>query len=51
MTNHFHMVVKTPEPNLSRGMKWLLGTYVVWFNKRHGRTIAFAPASPISVRN
>jgi hypothetical protein len=23
MTNHFHLVVQTPEPNLSRGMHWL----------------------------
>jgi len=38
MTNHFHLVLQTPEPNLSRGMKWLLGSYVAWFNKRHGRT-------------
>ncbi|HEX7155330.1 MAG TPA: transposase, partial [Thermoanaerobaculia bacterium] len=27
MTNHFHLVVQTPEPNLSRGMHWLNGTY------------------------
>lgn len=38
MTNHFHLILEAPEPNLSRGMKWLLGTYVGWFNKRHRRT-------------
>jgi len=38
MTNHLHLVVQTPIPNLSDGMKWLLGSYVPWFNKRHGRT-------------
>src|SRR5215213_4706153 len=27
MTNHFHLVVQTPEPNPSRGMQWLNGTY------------------------
>jgi REP element-mobilizing transposase RayT len=27
MNNHFHLVVDTPQPNLSVGMKWLLGTY------------------------
>ena len=37
MTNHFHLVIQTPEPNLSRGMQWLNGTYAGWFNKRHGR--------------
>jgi putative transposase len=38
MTNHFHLVVETPEPNLSRGMQWLNGTYAAWFNKRHRRS-------------
>jgi putative transposase len=38
MTNHFHLVIHTPEPTLSDGMKWLLGSYVSWFNKRHHRT-------------
>jgi putative transposase len=37
MTNHFHLVVQTPEPNLSRGMQWLNGTYAGWFNHRHQR--------------
>jgi putative transposase len=37
MTNHFHLVIQTPNPNLSRGMQWLNGTYAAWFNQRHGR--------------
>ncbi|MFZ2491544.1 MAG: transposase [Thermoanaerobaculia bacterium] len=37
MTNHFHLVIQTPQPNLSRGMHWLNGTYAGWFNKRHKR--------------
>jgi putative transposase len=37
MTNHFHPVIQTPEPNLSRGMQWLNGTYAAWFNHRHQR--------------
>ena len=37
MTNHFHLVIQTPEPNLSRGMHWLKGTYAAWFNRRHER--------------
>lgn len=37
MTNHVHLVVHTPEANLSRGMQWLNGTYAKWFNHRHGR--------------
>lgn len=38
MTNHYHLVVRTPEPNLSRGMQWLNGTYAGWFNRRHERS-------------
>jgi REP element-mobilizing transposase RayT len=35
MSNHFHLVVETPQPNLAVGMKWLLGTYTQRFNRRH----------------
>src|SRR5881409_3426270 len=35
MTNHFHLVVETPQANLVAGMKWLLGTYSSRFNRRH----------------
>ncbi len=35
MSNHFHLVVETPQPNLVIGMKWLLGTYTSRFNRRH----------------
>ena len=38
MTNHFHLVVQTPQPNLSKGMQWLNGTYAAWFNRRHKRS-------------
>ena len=27
MTNHYHLVVETPEPNLSQGMRQLNGVY------------------------
>jgi len=37
MTNHFHLVLKTTEANLSRGMKWLNGSYAAWYNRRHGK--------------
>ncbi len=36
MPNHFHLVVTTPEANLSRGMQWLCGTYAHVFNEIHG---------------
>ena len=35
MSNHFHAVVETPQPNLAVGMRWLLGTYTQSFNRRH----------------
>ena len=35
MGNHFHLVVETPLGNLVDGMKWLLGTYTLRFNRRH----------------
>ena len=35
MSNHFHLVVETPRANLAEGMKWLLGTYTMRFNRRH----------------
>jgi REP element-mobilizing transposase RayT len=35
MSNHFHAVVETPQPNLGAGMRWLLGTYTQAFSRRH----------------
>jgi REP element-mobilizing transposase RayT len=37
MDNHFHLLLETPEANLSRAMQWLNVSYSVWFNRRHGR--------------
>ena len=37
MTNHYHLLVRTLEPNLSRGMRDLNGVYAQSFNRRHGR--------------
>jgi putative transposase len=37
MTNHFHLILITPEPNLARGMQNLNSTYAVYVNRRHGR--------------
>ncbi|MGH8161053.1 MAG: transposase [Gammaproteobacteria bacterium] len=33
MSNHFHLAVETPEPNLSDGMQWLQGTWARRFNE------------------
>lgn len=37
MDNHYHLLIETPRPNLSRGMKHLNGIYTQWFNRRHSR--------------
>lgn len=37
MPTHYHLMVKTTQPNLSRAMPWLNGSYTVWFNRRHRR--------------
>lgn len=38
MSNHYHLLIETPDGNLSRGMRQLNGVYTQRFNKRHGRT-------------
>lgn len=38
MGNHYHLLIETPEPNLSRGMRHLNGIYTQRFNRRHART-------------
>ena len=35
MSNHFHRVLETPQPNLVAGMKRLLGTSTSGHNRRH----------------
>jgi REP element-mobilizing transposase RayT len=38
MTNHYHLLIETPDGNLSIGMRQLNGVYTQLFNRRHGRT-------------
>lgn len=38
MTNHFHLLFRTPFPNLCRGAQYLLGPFSQAFNRRHGRS-------------
>jgi REP element-mobilizing transposase RayT len=35
MSNHYHLLLQTPEPNLVEGMKWLQSTYTQRYNGRH----------------
>jgi len=37
MTNHDHLFVETPDPNLSAGMQYLNGSDTSYFNRRHSR--------------
>ena len=35
MSNHYHLLLETPEGNLVDGMRWLQGTYSIRFNLRN----------------
>lgn len=37
MDNHYHLLLETPQPTLSRGMRQLNGVYTQAFNRRHRR--------------
>ena len=37
MDNHYHLVLETPEGNLSKGMRQLNGIYTQAYNRRHRR--------------
>src|SRR6266567_4595728 len=37
MGNHYHLLIETPEGNLSQGMRQLNGIYTQSFNRRHKR--------------
>src|SRR5512133_332756 len=38
LRTRFHLVVETPEPNLSRGMRQINGVYTQYWNRRYGRS-------------
>jgi putative transposase len=37
MDNHYHLLIETPDGNLSKGMRQLNGVYTQRFNRQHGR--------------
>jgi hypothetical protein len=37
MSTHFHLLVETPEPNLSVAMQWIMVSYATYFNRKGGR--------------
>jgi len=38
MSNHYHLVIKTPDANLVKGMTWFQNTLTKRFNGRHKKT-------------
>jgi REP element-mobilizing transposase RayT len=37
MNNHYHLIIETPDGNLSKGMRQLNGVYTQAYNRQHGR--------------
>ncbi len=35
MTNHYHLILETPDGNLSRAVQWLNVSYAAYYNRRH----------------
>lgn len=35
MPNHYHLLVRVPEANLSQALQWLNAGYAMWWNRRH----------------
>ena len=35
MDNHYHLLIETPDANLSKGMRQLNGVYTQSYNRRH----------------
>jgi hypothetical protein len=38
MPNHYHLLVRTPDANVSRAIQWLNGSYGMWYNRSHNRS-------------
>ncbi|MFA6691566.1 MAG: transposase, partial [Saccharofermentanales bacterium] len=37
LVNHYHILMESPEGNVSQAMQWLNTSYSVWFNIKHDR--------------
>jgi REP element-mobilizing transposase RayT len=37
MTNHYHLLIETPQPNLSQAVKWINVSYAAYFNRKRSR--------------
>jgi len=38
MDNHYHLLIETPEPNLSVAVQWINVSYAVYFNRKRQRS-------------
>lgn len=38
MSNHYHLLIETPHPNLSQAIKWINVCYAAYFNRRRRRS-------------
>ena len=43
MTNHYHLMIETPQANLSTTIQWLNVSYATWFNKKTSAVWASFP--------
>lgn len=43
MDNHYHLLIETPDSNLSQGMRLINGVYTQRFNRRHAARGSFIP--------
>jgi len=48
MPNHYHLLLETPEGNLSRTVQWLNASYSVWFNRRHRKLFSSSAKSGLA---
>jgi len=37
MSNHYHLLIQTPKPNLSMAVQWINLSYATYFNRKRGR--------------
>jgi REP element-mobilizing transposase RayT len=38
MTNHYHLIIETPEANLSKAMHYIISSYTMYINKKRKRS-------------
>ena len=50
MSNHYHLMVETPEANLVAGMRWLQETYTRRYNCRHGLWARLPVPKPLKAK-